>query len=80
VERARAFAAGARAIAFENTGAIARNAATQAIVFGDSLDPDDVIARLDAVTFDEVAEVAAGVADELAIAVVGPHSVDEFAG
>ncbi len=78
VERARAFAAGARAIAFENTNAIARNAAGQAIVFGQSIDPDDVIAGLDAVTMDEVREVAAGVADELAVACVGPHTVQEF--
>ena len=33
VERARAFAAGARAIAFENTGAVARYAAQQTIVY-----------------------------------------------
>jgi predicted Zn-dependent peptidase len=78
VERARAFAAGARAIAFENTNAIARNAAGQAIVFGQSIDPDEVIERLDAVTLDEVREVAAGVADELVVACVGPHTVSEF--
>jgi predicted Zn-dependent peptidase len=78
VERARSFAAGARAIAFENTNAIARNAAGQAITFGQSIDPDEVIERLDAVTLDEVREVAAGVADELVIACVGPHTVQEF--
>jgi predicted Zn-dependent peptidase len=78
VERARAFAAGARAIAFENTGAIARNAASQAIVFGQELDPDDVIARLDAVSFEQVVEVGRGVADELAVACVGPHAAAEF--
>ncbi|HET9073027.1 MAG TPA: pitrilysin family protein [Solirubrobacteraceae bacterium] len=79
VERARAYAAGARAIAFENTNAIARNAAAQAIVFDQSIDPDAVIERLDAVSFDEVREVAAGVADELVVACVGPHTVSEFA-
>jgi predicted Zn-dependent peptidase len=78
VERARAFAAGARAIAFENTNAIARTAAAQAVVFDEMLDPDEVIERLDAVTFDEVREVAAGVADELVVACVGPHTVQEF--
>ena len=40
VERARAYAAGARAIAFENTGAVARHAAQQAIVYGEDVDPD----------------------------------------
>ncbi len=78
VERARAYAAGARAIAFENTGAIARNAAGQSIVFGQSIDPDDVIARLDAVSIEDVREVARGIADELSIACVGPHTVQEF--
>jgi predicted Zn-dependent peptidase len=78
VERARAYAAGARAIAFENTGAIARNAAGQTIVFGQSIDPDDVIARLDRVTIDEVTAVANGIADELSVACVGPHTVQEF--
>ena len=78
VERARAYAAGARAIAFENTGAIARNAAAQSIVFDQSLDPDDVIDRLDAVSFEEVAEIARGVDDQLVVACVGPHTVQEF--
>jgi predicted Zn-dependent peptidase len=78
VERARAYAAGARTIAFENTGAIARNAAGQSIVFGQSIDPDDVIARLDAVSIEDVTEVAQGIADELSVACVGPHTVQEF--
>jgi len=78
VERARAYAAGARAIAFENTGAIARHAAQQTIVFGQDVDPDQVIDLLDAVTYDEVAEVARGVSEELSVACVGPHTVEEF--
>ncbi|MBO0768696.1 MAG: insulinase family protein [Solirubrobacterales bacterium] len=78
VERARAFAAGARAIAFENTNAIARHAAAQTIVFSQDFDPDAVIERLDAVTYDQVREVAAAIADELTVAVVGPHTVQEF--
>ena len=43
------------------------------IVFGEDIDPDAAIAALDAVTYDEVREVAAGVADNLAVACVGPH-------
>ena len=78
VERARAYAAGARAIAFENTGAIARHAAQQTIVYGEDVDPDRTIALLDEVTFDEVREVAARVADRLSIACVGPHTVEEL--
>jgi predicted Zn-dependent peptidase len=78
VDRAQAYAAGARTIAFENSGAVARNAAQQAIVYGEEVDPDRSIALLDEVTFADVRAIAAGVEDELAIACVGPHTADEF--
>ncbi|HEY3960768.1 MAG TPA: pitrilysin family protein [Solirubrobacteraceae bacterium] len=78
VQRARAYAAGRRVLAFENTNAVARYAANQSIVFDEDIDPDAAISALDAVTYDEVREVAKGVADNLAIACVGPHSADEF--
>ena len=78
VHRARAYAAGRFVLGFENTNAVARYAATQKIVFGESIDPDKAIAALDAVTFEEVREVAAGVADNLAVACVGPHTAEEF--
>ena len=60
VERARSYAGGARAIAFENTGAVARYGAQQAVVYGEDVDPDLAIERLDQVTYDDVAEVATG--------------------
>ncbi|HEY2181277.1 MAG TPA: pitrilysin family protein [Solirubrobacteraceae bacterium] len=78
VQRARAYSAGRLVLSFENTNAVARYAANQKIVFGESIDPDGAIAALDAVTFDEVREVASGVADKLAVACVGPQSADEF--
>jgi predicted Zn-dependent peptidase len=79
VERARAFAAGARTIAFENSGAVARYAAQQTIVHrSDDVDPDSTISMLDEVSFDEVRAVAAGVSDELSMACVGPHTVEEL--
>jgi predicted Zn-dependent peptidase len=78
VERARAYAAGRRVLAFENTNAVARHAATQTIVYGEPIDPDGAIAALDAVTLDEVATVAHDVADTLAIACVGPHTAADF--
>jgi predicted Zn-dependent peptidase len=78
VARARAYAAGRLVLAFENSGAVARYAANQQIVFGENIDPDAAIAALDAVTYAEVREVAAGVADNLAVACVGPHTADEF--
>jgi predicted Zn-dependent peptidase len=78
VRRAQAYAAGARTLAFENTGAVARYAAQQTIVYDEDADPDITIDLLDSVTFDEVRDVAAGVADELSVAVVGPHTVEEL--
>jgi predicted Zn-dependent peptidase len=78
VERARAYAAGRRVLAFENTNAVARHAATQTVVFGQDIDPDAAIAALDEVTFDQVAEIARGVSEELSVACVGPHEQAEF--
>src|SRR5919198_130156 len=79
VERARAYAAGRRVLAFENTNAVARYAANQTIVFGEDIDPDQAIALLDGVTEDEVAAAARSVDPEsLAVACVGPHDADDF--
>ncbi|MFZ0090206.1 MAG: pitrilysin family protein [Solirubrobacteraceae bacterium] len=78
VKRAQAYAAGARTLAFENTGAVARYAAQQTVVFGEDPDPDTSIALLDQVTFGEVRGIAAGVADDVSIACVGPHTVEEL--
>jgi predicted Zn-dependent peptidase len=78
VDRARAYAAGRLVLAFESTNAVARYAASQKVVFDEDVDPDVAIASLDAVTFEQVREVAAEVADELAVACVGPHEAGEF--
>jgi predicted Zn-dependent peptidase len=78
VKRAQAYAAGARTLAFENTGAVARYAAQQTIVYGEDADPDTIIDLLDRVTFDQVREVAAGVPSELSVACVGPHTLEEL--
>jgi predicted Zn-dependent peptidase len=78
VARARAYAAGRRVLGFENTNAVARYAATQKVVFGQDIDPDKAIEALDAVTYDEVMEVARGVSESLSVACVGPHEGSEF--
>ncbi len=78
VERARAYTAGRRVLAFENSGAVARFAAHQAIVYGEDIDPDAAIDAVDSVTFDEVMTVAAGISEDLAVAVVGPHDMGDF--
>ncbi|HEU4657981.1 MAG TPA: pitrilysin family protein [Capillimicrobium sp.] len=80
VARARAYAAGRRVLAFENTNAVARYAANQRIVFGEDIDPDAAIDALDAVTHAEVCEVARAIDPErLAVACVGPHEAADFA-
>jgi predicted Zn-dependent peptidase len=77
-ERAKAYAAGRRVLAFENTNAVARYAATQSVVFGQDIDPDEAIAALDRVTLEDVATVAAGISEEASVACVGPHEQSEF--
>jgi predicted Zn-dependent peptidase len=79
VERARAYSAGRRVLAFESTNAVARHAATQTVLFGQDIDPDAAISALDAVTYDQVAEVARGISEQLSVACVGPHDEEEFA-
>jgi predicted Zn-dependent peptidase len=79
VDRARAYAGGARAVAFENSRAVASHAVQQRIVFDEDVDPDRAIQLLDEVTFDEVAETARAIDDELAVACVGPHTEEDFA-
>jgi predicted Zn-dependent peptidase len=78
VQRARAYAAGRLVLAFENTNAVARYGASQKIVYGEDIDPDAAIEALDAVTFSEVRDVAADVAEDLAVACVGPHEQADF--
>ena len=77
-ERARAYAGGRRVLAFENTNAVARHAATQTVVFGQDISPDAAIAAIDQTTLGEVAEVARGISENLSVAVVGPHETSEF--
>jgi predicted Zn-dependent peptidase len=78
LERARAYAAGRRVLAFENSGAVARYAASQSIIHADEIDPDVAIDRIDAVTFDEVAAVARSISEQLAVSCVGPHTEADF--
>jgi predicted Zn-dependent peptidase len=77
-DRAKAYAAGRRVLAFESTNAVARHAASQTVVFGQDIDPDAAISALDDCTPEEVHEVARGVSEALSVACVGPHEVGEF--
>ena len=76
--RAKAYAAGRRVLAFENTNAVARHAAAQTVLFGQDIHPDAAIKALDETTFEDVGEIARGISEELSVACVGPHSLDEF--
>jgi len=79
VQRARAYAAGRRVLAFENTNAVARYAAGQKVVYGEDIEPETAIQLLDEVTHEEVIEAARAVDPEcLAVACVGPHEAGEF--
>jgi predicted Zn-dependent peptidase len=78
VDRAKAYTAGARVLAFERTGTVASHAASQAIVRGEAVDPDAAIEALDSVTFEEVVEVASGIGVSPAVACVGPHDAADF--
>ncbi len=79
VERARSYAAGRRVLAFESTIAVARAAVEEGVVFRGTVDPDEMIAALDRVTYDDVRQVARAVAGEPAVACVGPHEPGDFA-
>jgi predicted Zn-dependent peptidase len=76
--RARAYAAGRRVLAFENTNAVARHAAAQTVIFGQDIDPDAAIAALDDTTHADVAEVARGISEAVSVACVGPHTIGDF--
>ncbi len=78
IDRARAYAAGSTVLALEGTNAVARRAAAQKVTFGEISSPEESIAALDAVTEDEVREVARGVAGPPSVACVGPHTVADF--
>jgi predicted Zn-dependent peptidase len=77
-ERAKAYAAGRRVLAFENTNAVARYAASQSVVYGQDIDPDEAIAALDRATFDQVMGVARGISEDSSVACVGPHETGDF--
>ena len=78
VERARAYAAGSAVLSLESTGAVASRAAREKVVFGELRSPDDAIAALDAVTDDDVREVASRIEGDPVVACVGPHQAADF--
>lgn len=78
-ERARAAAAGRRALAFENTTTAAIHIAEELVTHGCETDPADAVARLDAVRFEDVVRVAAAIQEPPAVACVGPHTSADFA-
>ena len=78
VERARSYTAGSTVLALENTRAVASRAAAQKVTFGEIGSPDELIAALDAVTDDDVREVARKVTGDPVVACVGPHDADDF--
>ncbi len=78
VDRARSYAAGRRVLAFENSNVLADHLAQEAILHGGAGRPEEEIAVLDAVGYDEVADVAGRIGDAPAVACVGPHTTADF--
>jgi predicted Zn-dependent peptidase len=78
VDRARAYAAGSTVLALESTNAVARRAAGNKVTYGEVTSPEDAIEALDAVTFDEVRQVARDIDGEPGVACVGPHNGANF--
>jgi predicted Zn-dependent peptidase len=78
VDRARAYTAGSTVLALESTGAVARRAAGEKVTFGEISSPDEAIDLLDAVTEDDVREIASQIVGEPVVAVVGPHEAGDF--
>ena len=78
IERAGAYAAGSTVLALEGTNAVARRAASQKVTFGEITSPEEAISALDAVTGEQVREIARGVAGPPTVACVGPHAVADF--
>jgi predicted Zn-dependent peptidase len=78
VDRARAYAAGSTVLSLESTGAVARRAAGQKVTFGEIQSPDETIDALDAVTDDDVREIARAVQGPPVVACVGPHEISDF--
>ena len=79
VARARAYAAGSTVLSLESTRAVASRTAAQKVLFDDVRSPDEAIEALDAVTEDDVREVAAQLEGRPVVACVGPHSPGDFA-
>jgi predicted Zn-dependent peptidase len=78
IERARAYAAGSTVLALESTNAVARRAAGNKVTYDEVTSPEETIDALDAVTVDEVRQVARDIEGEPAVAVVGPHEQADF--
>ncbi|MDQ8045684.1 MAG: pitrilysin family protein [Solirubrobacteraceae bacterium] len=78
LELAHAYATGRHILGTESSGAVARLAASQSIIFEEPIDPDGIVELLDSITLDEVKAIAQTIPDEAAVACVGPHTADEF--
>jgi predicted Zn-dependent peptidase len=78
VERSRAYAAGSAVLMLESTGAVASRTAREKVTFGELRSPDEAIAALDAVTEDDVREVARRIEGAPVVACVGPHTAADF--
>jgi predicted Zn-dependent peptidase len=83
LHKARELSKGRLLLRMEDTRAVSGWLGGQEILTGDILTPEDVVARLDAITTEDMTRVVSDVLhnDKLKLAVVGPHRSDRrFAG
>ena len=79
--RGKGMAKGSYVLGLEDTGSRMSRLAKGELLYGDLLSVDELLARVDAVTVDEVNALAADLlARPMSLAVVGPFSPDDFAG
>ena len=78
VERVRPYTAGSLVLALERSQAVAHRAADRRLLLGEHPAPDAAIAALDAVTDEDVRQVARAISGAPAVACVGPHKARDF--
>ncbi len=81
VERGRGQMKGGLVLGLEDSGSRMSRIGKGELVYGEILEVDDLIARIDAVTPDDVRQVAAELLGRpLSLGVIGPFSDDDFSG
>lgn len=76
VHRAKAYLAGSMVRALESSNSVATSTTRQLLLHQQLIEPDQLVANIDAVSYDAVKEMAAALTGDPAIGLVGPHDAD----